>query len=163
VTTPGGLLVEVTDGTVEYNASHYRISAFYDLAKVSVSRLAFAFGHELKPFGGCAIAVTPGWIRSEMMLENFGVSEENLRDAIESDRPSAPADFALSESPRYIGRAVAALASDPARARWNRQTMTSGSLAREYGFADLDGSRPDIWRYMDDREAGREVNREDYR
>jgi NAD(P)-dependent dehydrogenase (short-subunit alcohol dehydrogenase family) len=163
VTTPGGLLVEVTDGTVEYNASHYRISAFYDLAKVSVSRLAFAFGHELKPFGGCAIAVTPGWLRSEMMLENFGVSEENWRDAIESDRPSAPADFALSESPRYIGRAVAALASDPDRARWNQQTVTSGALAREYGFADLDGSRPDIWRYMDDRESGREVNRDDYR
>jgi hypothetical protein len=98
-----------------------------------------------------------------MMLENFGVSEENWRDAIESDRPSAPADFALSESPRYIGRAVAALASDPDRARWNQQTVTSGALAREYGFADLDGSRPDIWRYMDDRESGREVNRDDYR
>ena len=163
VTKPGGLLVEVTDGTVDYNAAHYRISAFYDLAKVSVSRLAFALGHELTAFGGSATAVTPGWLRSEMMLENFGVTEDNWRDAIDSGRPSAPADFVLSESPRYIGRAVVALASDAARARWNQQTVTSGQLAREYGFTDVDGSRPDIWRYMDDRERGREANRDDYR
>jgi len=161
--TPGGLLVEVTDGTVDYNASHYRISAFYDLAKVSVSRLAFALGHELKAFGGSATAVTPGWLRSEMMLENFGVTEGNWRDAIQSGRPSAPEDFVLSESPRYVGRAVVALASDPERARWNQQTVTSGQLAQEYGFTDLDGSRPDIWRYMDDRERGLTVTHDHYR
>ena len=163
VTRPGGLLVEVTDGTVEYNASHYRISAFYDLAKVSVSRVAYSLGHELTAFGGSATAVTPGWLRSEMMLENFGVTEANWRDAVHGERPSARPDFVLSESPRYIGRAVVALASDPNRARWNQRTVTSGQLAREYGFTDLDGSRPDIWRYMDDRERGREVNRDDYR
>jgi NAD(P)-dependent dehydrogenase (short-subunit alcohol dehydrogenase family) len=146
---PGGLLVEVTDGTAEYNASRYRISVFYDLAKVAVNRLAFSQGHELKPYGGTAVAITPGWLRSEMMLENFGVAEDNWRDAIGrapgSDPPAAPPDFARSESPRYVGRGVAALAADPDKARWNQQSLTSGQLAREYGFTDIDGSQPQIW------------------
>ena len=141
---PGGLLVEVTDGTTEYNASRYRISVFYDLAKTSVIRLAFAEGHELAAHGGTAVALTPGWLRSEMMLEHFGVSESNWREAVEPRR-TAPADFLLSESPRYVGRAVAALAADPDRARFNQQSLNSGQLAREYGFTDLDGTRPDIW------------------
>jgi NAD(P)-dependent dehydrogenase (short-subunit alcohol dehydrogenase family) len=148
----GGLLVEVTDGTTEYNTSHYRLSVFYDLAKVAVNRLAFSQGHELESYGATAIAITPGWLRSEMMLDNYGVSEENWRDAMQispdKSRPVAPADFALSESPRYVGRAVAALATDPDRARWNRQSVSSGQLASEYGFKDLDGSQPDIWRYI---------------
>jgi NAD(P)-dependent dehydrogenase (short-subunit alcohol dehydrogenase family) len=159
---PGGLLVEVTDGTNDYNASRYRISVFYDLAKVAVNRLAFSQGHELAPHGGTAVAITPGWLRSEMMLDNFGVSEENWRDAV--DRATAPPDFALSESPRYVGRAVAALAADPERARWNQQSVNSAQLAREYGFADLDGSRPDIWRYIEEvRETGRHADLADYR
>jgi NAD(P)-dependent dehydrogenase (short-subunit alcohol dehydrogenase family) len=165
---PGGLLVEVTDGTADYNASHYRISVFYDLAKVAVTRLAFSQGHELQPYGAAAVAITPGWLRSEMMLDNFGVREENWRDAVAPARagggPSAPADFALSESPRYVGRAVAALAADPDRARWNQQSVSSGQLAREYGFTDLDGSRPDIWRYIEEvRERGLLANPDDYR
>src|SRR6476659_5869974 len=139
---PGGLLVEVTDGTAEHNASRYRISVFYDLAKVAVNRLAFSQGHELEPFGATAVAITPGWLRSEMMLENFGVSEENWRDAV---GVTAPPDFAHSESPRFVGRAVVALAADPDRARWNGMSVDSGSLGREYGFTDVDGSRPDIW------------------
>jgi NAD(P)-dependent dehydrogenase (short-subunit alcohol dehydrogenase family) len=143
VDKPGGLLVEVTDGTTEYNASRYRISVFYDLAKVAVNRLAFSQGHELASHGATAVAITPGWLRSEMMLDNFGVTEENWRDAIDT---TAPADFALSESPRFVGRAVAALASDPERARWNQKSVTSGQLAREYGFTDIDGSQPDVWR-----------------
>jgi NAD(P)-dependent dehydrogenase (short-subunit alcohol dehydrogenase family) len=155
---PGGLLVEVTDGTVDYNAAHYRLSVFYDLAKVAVNRLAFSQGHELQPHGAMAIAVTPGWLRSEMMLDNFGVSEENWRDAIDrklrDDRPRAPADFALSESPRYVGRAIVALASDAQRTRWNQKSVSSGQLAREYGFTDLDGSQPDIWKHMENRELG---------
>jgi NAD(P)-dependent dehydrogenase (short-subunit alcohol dehydrogenase family) len=115
---PGGLLVEVTDGTAAYNASHYRISVFYDLAKVAVTRLAFSQGHELESQGGAAVAITPGWLRSEMMLDNFGLSEANWRQAVDrkadGDRSSsAPPDFALSESPRYVGRAIVALATDP--------------------------------------------------
>ena len=159
VDEPGGLLVEMTDGTAEHNASRYRISVFYDLAKVAVNRLAFSQGHELGPFGATAVAITPGWLRSEMMLDNFGVSEERWR---ESD--TAPPDFGLSESPRYVGRAVAALASDPDRARWNQQSVDSGRLAREYGFTDVDGSRPDIWRYFDEvRERGAGASLDDYR
>jgi NAD(P)-dependent dehydrogenase (short-subunit alcohol dehydrogenase family) len=161
VDQPGGLLVEVTDGTTDYNASRYRLSVFYDLAKVAVNRLAFSQGHELESHGATAVAITPGWLRSEMMLDNFGVSEENWRDAIEK---TAPADFALSESPRYVGRAVTALASDPHRARWNQQSVSSGQLAGEYGFTDLDGSRPDIWRYIEKiREPGLRADPNDYR
>jgi NAD(P)-dependent dehydrogenase (short-subunit alcohol dehydrogenase family) len=119
---PGGLLVEVTDGTADYNASRYRISVFYDLAKVAVNRLAFSQGHELAPYGATAVAITPGWLRSEMMLDNFGVTEASWRDALDPARagtgqPVAPADFGLSESPRYVGRGVAGLAADPDRAR----------------------------------------------
>src|SRR6478736_2490538 len=98
VGTPGGLLVEVTDGTTVYNASNYRISVFYDLAKVAVNRLAFSQGHELAPFGATAVALTPGWLRSEMMLDAFGVGEGNWRDALAPDRadgyPTAPPGFA---------------------------------------------------------------------
>ncbi len=91
---PGGLLVEVTDGTTEYNDSNYRISVYYDLAKVAVNRLAYSQGHELAAHGATALAVTPGWLRSEMMLEAFGVTEGNWRDAVgRTDGPSAPPGF----------------------------------------------------------------------
>ena len=159
---PGGLLVEVTDGTADYNASHYRISAFYDLTKVAVNRLAFSMGHELAPYGATAVALTPGWLRSEMMLENFGVSEENWRDAL--GRSTAPPDFALSESPRFVGRAVVAMACDPDHTRWNQKSVTSGQLASEYGFTGVDGSRPDIWRFIEEvREKGVDADYNDYR
>ena len=162
---PGGLLVEVTDGTAAYNASRYRISVFYDLAKVAVNRLAFSQGHELAPHGATAVAITPGFLRSEMMLDTFGVTEERWRDALDpAAERSAPADFALSESPRYVGRAVAALAADPDRARWNQQSVNSGQLATEYGFTDVDGSRPDIWRYLEqDHDAPAPRNFDEYR
>jgi NAD(P)-dependent dehydrogenase (short-subunit alcohol dehydrogenase family) len=163
---PGGLLVEVTDGTDRYNASHYRLSVFYDLAKVAVNRLAFSQGHELQSYGTTALAVTPGWLRSEMMLENYDVAEENWRDALlpAAGRPAAPADFALSETPRYVGRGVAAVAADPNRTRWNQKSVSSGELAAEYGFTDLDGSRPDIWRYIEEvRERGLQADPNDYR
>jgi NAD(P)-dependent dehydrogenase (short-subunit alcohol dehydrogenase family) len=146
---PGGLLIEVTDGTTAFNADRYRISAFYDLAKVAVNRLAFSQGHELTAHGAAAVAVTPGWLRSEMMLDNFGVTEDTWRDALEpglvEGYPPAPDGFGSSESPRYVGRAVAALAADPDRARWNQRSVTSADLAREYGFTDIDGSQPDSW------------------
>jgi NAD(P)-dependent dehydrogenase (short-subunit alcohol dehydrogenase family) len=149
VDRPGGLLVEVTDGTSDYNASRYRISAYYDLAKVAVNRLAFSQGHELAPHGATAVAITPGWLRSEMMLDNFGVSEANWREALEPNRAdghhTAPPGFARSESPRYVGRAIAAVAADPDRARWNQRSVTSAQLAQEYGFTDVDGTQPDSW------------------
>ena len=167
VAQPGGLLVEVTDGTADYNAQHYRISVFYDLVKQSVNRLAFSQGHELSPHGATAVAITPGWLRSEMMLENFGVSETNWREALTErggGKPQAPPDFALSESPRYVGRAVAALAADPDRLRWNQKSVSSGELARHYGFTDIDGSRPDIWRYTAEvREGSKVADPGDYR
>ncbi|MFJ8015651.1 SDR family oxidoreductase [Streptomyces sp. NPDC096339] len=140
---PGGLVVEMTDGTAEYNAGRYRNSFFYDIAKSSVLRMAFALGHEVGPRGATAVALTPGWMRSEMMLDAFGVKESNWRDAL-TEVPH----FAISETPSYVGRAVAALAADPEVARWNGQSLSSGGLAGVYGFTDLDGSRPDAWRYM---------------
>lgn len=145
----GGLVVEVNDGTSEYNGAHYRNSFFYDLAKAAVMRMGFALGHELEQHGATAACLTPGWLRSEAMLEDLGVSEANWRDAV----VHVPG-FAVSESPAYVGRAVAALAGDPDVARWNGRTLSSGQLARVYGFTDLDGSRPDAWRYMDDQAAG---------
>jgi NAD(P)-dependent dehydrogenase (short-subunit alcohol dehydrogenase family) len=161
VAQPGGLLVEVTDGTNAYNATHYRISAYYDLAKVAVNRLAFSLGHELAANGATAVAVTPGWLRSEMMLEAFGVQEDNWRDALAG---RAPPDFALSESPRYVGRSIVALASDPERKRWNQRSLTSGRLAREYGVTDIDGSQPDVWRFMEEvRDKGLDTPHDGYR
>ena len=140
---PGGLVVEMTDGTAEYNRDTYRVSFFYDLAKTSVLRMAFALGHELGQRGATAVALTPGWLRSEIMLDQFGVREDNWRDAL-----AQVPHFAISETSRYVGRAVAALAADPEVARWNGQSLSSGGLAPVYGFTDLDGSRPDAWRYL---------------
>jgi NAD(P)-dependent dehydrogenase (short-subunit alcohol dehydrogenase family) len=147
----GGLVIEVTDGTAEYNAANYRLSVFYDLAKTSVIRLAWSQGHELAPHGCTAVALTPGWMRSEMMLEHYGVTEDNWRDAL--DRPYQPpfphpGHFGISETPAFTGRAVVALAADPERHRWNQGSVSVGGLAREYGFTDVDGSRPDAWRYL---------------
>jgi NAD(P)-dependent dehydrogenase (short-subunit alcohol dehydrogenase family) len=157
ISQPGGLLVEVTDGTTQYNASHYRISVYYDLAKVAVNRLAYSQGHELASYGATAVAITPGWMRSEMMLENFGVTENNWQEALDpkrasSGQPVAPPDFALSESPRYVGRAIVSMALDPDRQRWNQQSVSSGELARIYGFTDVDGSSPEIWKHMEESE-----------
>jgi NAD(P)-dependent dehydrogenase (short-subunit alcohol dehydrogenase family) len=161
IARPGGLLVEVTDGTTDYNASHYRLTVFYDLAKVAVNRLAYSQGHELAAHGATAVALTPGWLRSEMMLEAFRVSEGNWREAPGN---TAPPDFALSESPRYVGRAVVALASDPDRARWNQRSVDAGQLAQEYGFTDLDGSQPDSWRFIVEiRDPGLDAEYGDYR
>lgn len=160
VEQPGGLVVEVTDGTAAYNATHYRISIFYDLVKTTVNRLAWAQGHELAPFGATALAVTPGFLRSEMMLEAFGVTEDTWRDAL----GRSPAEFALSESPRFVGRGIAAVAADPEKARWNQQSVDAGELGRAYDLTDLDGSRPDAWRYIRDHtEHGTEGDFADYR
>jgi NAD(P)-dependent dehydrogenase (short-subunit alcohol dehydrogenase family) len=134
----------MTDGTREYNDANYRVSAFYDLAKSSVLRLAFAQAQELEPHGCTALALTPGWLRSEMMLEIYGVTEDNWRDG---ERVN-PHFAAISESPRFVGRAVAALAADTELQGRNGGSFSSGGLAREYGFTDVDGSQPDCWRYL---------------
>jgi NAD(P)-dependent dehydrogenase (short-subunit alcohol dehydrogenase family) len=140
---PGGLVVEMTDGTAEYNAANYRLSIFYDLVKTSVQRMAWGLAKELAPHGCTAVALTPGWLRSEMMLGHYGVTEESWRDATKIQP-----HFAISESPAYVGRAVAALAADPEVARWNGQSLSSGELAKVYGFRDVDGSQPECRRYM---------------
>ncbi|RVD63666.1 SDR family oxidoreductase [Mesorhizobium sp. M7A.F.Ca.ET.027.03.2.1] len=156
---PGGLLVEVTDGTAEYNADHYRLSPFYDLAKVAVTRMAWAHAQDLAKHDATSVSLTPGWLRSEMMLEAFGVSEGNWRDAT-TEVPH----FVISETPRFVGRAVAALAADPDRSRWNGQSLSSGGLAQVYGFTDLDGSRPDAWRYVPEvQDAGKPADATGYR
>jgi NAD(P)-dependent dehydrogenase (short-subunit alcohol dehydrogenase family) len=155
----GGLLVEMTDGTAEYNAENYRLSLFYDLAKTSVIRMAWAQAKELETHGCTAVALTPGWLRSEMMLDLFGVDESNWREATAREP-----HFAISETPRYVGRAVAHLAADPEVARLNGRSLSSGGLAKEYGFTDLDGSRPDAWRYMVEvQDPGRPADVNGYR
>jgi NAD(P)-dependent dehydrogenase (short-subunit alcohol dehydrogenase family) len=159
IEAPGGLVVEVNDGTAEYNGTRYRNSFFYDLAKASVLRMAFALGHELKPHGATAVSITPGWLRSEAMLDAFGVSEANWHDATKIQP-----HFAISESPAFVGRAVAALAGDIDVARWNGQSLSSGQLAKVYGFTDVDGSRPDAWRYLVDvQDAGKPADVTGYR
>jgi len=143
IQNPGGLVVEMTDGTAEYNNANYRLSLFYDLAKTSVIRMAWAQAKELRPHRCTAVALTPGWLRSEMMLDAYGVSEANWREAI-AKQPH----FVITETPRYVGRAVAHLAGDPEVERWSGQSLSSGQLAKVYGFTDLDGSQPDAWRYV---------------
>jgi NAD(P)-dependent dehydrogenase (short-subunit alcohol dehydrogenase family) len=159
IKNPGGLVVEMTDGTAEYNNSNYRLSLFYDLAKTSVSRIALAQAHELRPYDCSAVALTPGWLRSEQMLDNYGVSEANWRDAI-AKQPH----FVITETPRYVGRAVAHLAADPDVRRWSGQSLSSGQLAKIYGFTDLDGSQPDAWRYVVEvQDAGKPADATGYR
>ena len=159
IKNPGGLVVEMTDGTAEYNNSNYRLSLFYDLAKTSVSRIALAQANELRPYHCSAVALTPGWLRSEQMLDNYSVSEANWRDAI-AKQPH----FVITETPRYVGRAVAHLAADPDVRRWSGQSLSSGQLAKIYGFTDLDGSQPDAWRYVVEvQDAGKPADATGYR
>jgi len=149
----------MNDGTTEYNSTNYRVSFFYDLVKTAVNRMAFALGHELRPHGGTAVAVTPGWLRSEVMLDVYGVTEANWRDATK-----VQPHFAISETPAYVGRAVAALGSDPSVSRWNGMSLSSGQLAKVYGFTDIDGSQPDAWRYLVEvQDAGKPADVTGYR
>jgi NAD(P)-dependent dehydrogenase (short-subunit alcohol dehydrogenase family) len=157
IRTPGGLVVEVTDGTDAYNTANYRVSFFYDLAKAAVNRMAFALAHELKPHGATTLSLTPGWLRSEAMLDAYGVNEANWRNATKIQP-----HFAISESPAFVGRAVAALAADPHVARWNGQSLSSRQLSKVYGFTDLDGSQPDAWR-IEIQDAGKPADVTGYR
>jgi len=159
IKNPGGLIIEMTDGTGDYNNANYRLSLFYDLAKTSVIRMAWAQAQELRPHQCTAVALTPGWLRSEQMLDNYGVSEANWRDAI-AKQPH----FVITETPRYVGRAVAHLAGDPEVERWSGQSLSSGQLAKVYGFTDLDGSQPDAWRYVVEvQDAGKPADATGYR
>ena len=141
---PGGLVVEVTDGTDEYNATNYRVSFFYDLAKGAVSRMAFALAHELRL----------AWRDRPACSRRAGSAPRRCsRPTRRPRRTGSTARRSTRTSPsprrpRYVGRAVAALASDPDVARWNGQSLSSGQLAKVYGFTDLDGSQPDAWRYL---------------
>lgn len=159
IQNPGGLVVEITDGTVEYNERNYRLSLFYDLAKTSLVRMAWGLSKELQSYHCTAVALTPGWLRSELMLDRFGVSEANWQDATAQEP-----HFIIAETPRYVGRAVAHLAGDPEVERWNGQSLSSGQLAQVYGFTDLDGSQPDAWRYIQEvQEMGKPADATGYR
>lgn len=129
-----GLILEITDG----DSLNYRGSFYYDLAKTSVIRLAQDMAQDLRPFNVAALALTPGFLRSEAVLDHFGVSEANWRDAVKKDP-----HFGASETPFYIGRAVAALAADPRVFEKTGSVQSSWSLYKEYGFTDVDGSQPD--------------------
>jgi NAD(P)-dependent dehydrogenase (short-subunit alcohol dehydrogenase family) len=140
-----GLVIEVTDGV----SDDYRGSLFYDLAKATVIRLARAQAAELAKHGVTALALTPGFLRSEAMLDHFGVTAENWRDGARRDP-----HFAASETPHYIGRAVAALAADPDVRRWNGETLSTWQLVHEYGFTDVDGTQPDWGAHYAEHVAG---------
>jgi NAD(P)-dependent dehydrogenase (short-subunit alcohol dehydrogenase family) len=134
-----GLIVEIGDG----DTLAYRGTLFYDLVKVTVTRLAFAMAEELHPHGVAALALTPGFLRSEAMLDHFGVTEANWRDAAQKDP-----HFLASETPFFVGRAVAALAADPRVMKKSGGVYGSWTLAREYGFTDMDGARPDLGKHI---------------
>ncbi len=142
IESPGGLVVEITDGDDMFNA-RYRGSMFFDIVKVALARVGRSLQDEVAQFGATSVSLTPGYLRSEAMLEGRGVAEEDWRDVIASDK-----SFAISESPFYMGRAVVALAADPDRARFGGRSLSSGQLAREYGFTDVDGSRPNASGYF---------------
>jgi NAD(P)-dependent dehydrogenase (short-subunit alcohol dehydrogenase family) len=154
-----GLLVEMTDGTAEVNANYReRVGFFYDLVKANVSRIILALSHELRDRPVTALGVTPGWLRSENMLDLFGVTEANWRDTL-----AKTPGFAISESPTYVARGVAALARDSEVAQFAGQVLSARQLADLYGVTDVDGSRPDAWAYIAmygmEEQSGRDVER----
>ncbi|MDZ4764349.1 MAG: SDR family oxidoreductase [Chloroflexota bacterium] len=138
IASGGGLIIEVTDG----DNADYRGNLYYDFVKTGVIRLALAQSHELKDKGVTALALTPGFLRSEQMLDYFGVTEANWRDAVAKEPY-----FAESETPYFIGQAVVALAADPNVAAKTGQALATWNLAEEYGFDDYDGRRPH-WRHF---------------
>src|SRR5687767_2945434 len=140
---PGGLIVEITDGDAYFYRGHF----FYDLVKTTVIRMAFALSEELKGKDITAVAVTPGFLRSEWMLDNFGVTEANWRDAAKVTK-----SFIASETPLLVGRCVAALAADPNVSRKNGRVFASWDLAEEYSVNDADGSRPHFVRWLEENE-----------
>lgn len=138
---PGGVLFEVSDGTLAYNLTHYRCNClFYDLSKIIVNRMAWSLSIELEKHQCTSIGITPGWLRSEMMLDHYKVTEETWKDAI-ANEPG----FAESETPRFIGRSIAYLAADHNVHRFNGKSVTAYDVSQVYGFTDLDGRQPNCW------------------
>ena len=137
--TGGGLVVEVTDGV----SSRYRGTLFYDLVKATVIRFAVAQAEDFRPHDVAVVAISPGFLRSEAMLERFGVTEDTWRDAIEQDP-----HFEFSETPHYLGRAITAWAADPAKMDLSGTTTATWELFEQYGFEDLDGSQPNWGHHM---------------
>jgi NAD(P)-dependent dehydrogenase (short-subunit alcohol dehydrogenase family) len=134
-----GLVVEIGDG----DTLDYRGQFFYDIVKTTVIRIAFALSKELQPKGITALAVTPGFLRSEAMLEHFGVTEENWRDGAKTDPY-----FISSETPFYVGRAIAALSADPKVIEKSGKAFSSWGLMEEYGFTDINGEQPNWGKYF---------------
>ncbi|MDT5269853.1 MAG: hypothetical protein QOH49_2039 [Acidobacteriota bacterium] len=139
-----GLVVEIGDG----DALFYRSNLFYDLVKVTTTRLAYAWAEELRPHKVAALAVTPGFMRTEMVLERLKATEENWREVAEQSKAARGHGLAGSESPYFVGRAIAALAADPKVLEKSGGLYGSWTLSEEYGFDDLDGTRPHWWRYF---------------
>ena len=139
-----GLLVEMTDGTSQANAEFRRnVGFYYDLVKANVERIVIGLDAELEGLPVTAVGVTPGWLRSEKMLEDFGVAEANWRDAV-AKRPG----FGISESPTYVARGVSALALSADAERWAGTIISARQLADAYDVTDSDGSRPDCWGHL---------------
>jgi NAD(P)-dependent dehydrogenase (short-subunit alcohol dehydrogenase family) len=156
----GGLVVEMTDGTSEFNSSFREgVGFYYDLVKANVERITIGLTAELAGTSCTAVAVTPGWLRSERMLENFGVTEDTWRDALEKTP-----HFCISETPAYVARGIVALASDPDLGRHAGRVLSSAELARSYGVTDTDGTQPDCWRYLAEIQLpGRPATEQGYR
>lgn len=157
---PGGLVIEMTDGTFAYNRNYREgVGLYYDMVKAAVERITIGLTAELDGEQCTALAVTPGWLRSENMLDEFGVTEQNWRDGT----ATAP-HFCISESPAYVARGIAALCADPGLSRYAGTSLTSAQLARVYGVTDTDGSRPDCWTYLTEVQApGRPAREDGYR
>jgi NAD(P)-dependent dehydrogenase (short-subunit alcohol dehydrogenase family) len=156
-----GLVVEMTDGTAEFNANFREyVGFYYDLVKANVERIVKGLTYELKDHPVSAVGVTPGWLRSEQMLDNFGVHEDNWRDAL-----GKVPGFAISESPTYVARGISSMAADADLQRWSGQIVTARQFADAYDVTDVDGSRPDCWgyiaRYGIEEQSG--AHTEDYR
>jgi len=139
-----GLIVEI----IEQDAIGYHGQFYFDLMEISLKRVAFALAQELRPRGVAAVAITPGFMRTEATLEQFGVTEANWIEAAERNETAKRYGFELSETPCFVGRAVAALASDPNVLRKSGAIFSSYALSEEYGFTDIDGRRPNMWRHL---------------
>lgn len=155
-----GVVVEMTDGTSEYNKNYREVVGFYyDLVKAAVERITLSLTAELAGTAVTAVAVTPGWLRSEAMLENYGVTEPTWRDAITKEP-----HFCISETPYFVGRGIAALAGDAGLAGYAGRVLTSHDLATTYGVTDTDGTQPDCWRYVVEvQDAGKPATEAGYR